>query len=127
MPVGFAGEATTSAVSGPCAAMASSSSSGVGWWRTFVTLRLPASVPHLVPALRLAAANAVVGAVVAEVSIGLRGGIGRMIVEFGQSGSSDPPKQWSPIAGAVLVGLAATAAVSLLSFTLRRYHQAEAA
>ncbi|HEY0119883.1 MAG TPA: ABC transporter permease subunit [Cellulomonas sp.] len=100
---------------------------GVGWWRTFVTLRLPASVPHLVPALRLAAANAVVGTVVAEVSIGLRGGIGRMIVEFGQSGSSDPPKQWSPIAGAVLVGLAATGAVSLLSFALRRYHQAEAA
>jgi NitT/TauT family transport system permease protein len=100
---------------------------GVGWWRTFLTLRLPASVPHLVPALRLAAANAVVGTVVAEVSIGLRGGIGRMIVEFGQSGSSDPPKQWSPIAGAVLVGLAATAAVSLLSFALRRYHQPEAA
>ena len=100
---------------------------GVGWWRTFVTLRLPASVPHLVPALRLAAANAVVGTVVAEVSIGLRGGIGRMIIEFAQAGSSDPPKQWSPIAGAVLVGLAATGLISLLSFALRRYHQAEAA
>lgn len=96
---------------------------GVGWWRTFVTLRLPASVPHLVPALRLAAANAVVGAVVAEVSIGLRGGIGRMIIEFAQAGSSDPPKQWSPIFGAVLVGLAATGAISLLSLALRRYHQ----
>ena len=32
---------------------------GVGWWRTLVTLRLPASVPYLLPALRLAAANAV--------------------------------------------------------------------
>ncbi|MFL6028357.1 MAG: ABC transporter permease, partial [Friedmanniella sp.] len=55
---------------------------GIGWWRTLVSLRLPASVPYLVPALRLAAANAVIGTVVAEVSIGLRGGLGRMIVEF---------------------------------------------
>jgi NitT/TauT family transport system permease protein len=100
---------------------------GVGWWRTFVTLRLPAAVPHLLPALRLAAANAVVGAVVAEVSIGLRGGIGRMIIEFAQAGSSDPPKQWAPIAGAVLVGLAATGLVSLLSLALRRYHRTETA
>jgi NitT/TauT family transport system permease protein len=100
---------------------------GVGWWRTFRTLRLPASVPYLLPALRLAAANAVVGAVVAEVSTGVRGGIGRMIVEFGQSGSSDPPKQWAPIAGAVLVGLTATAAIWLLSVALRRYHQVEPA
>lgn len=100
---------------------------GVGWWRTFRTLRLPASVPYLVPALRLAAANAVVGTVVAEVSTGVRGGVGRMIVEFGASGSADPPKQWSPIAGAVLVGLLATAAVALLSSALRRYHAPEAA
>ncbi len=99
---------------------------GVGWWRTFVALRLPASVPHLVPALRLAAANAVVGTVVAEVSIGLRGGIGRMIVEFGASASADPAKQWAPIAGAVLVGLLATGAVSLLARALRRYRPSEA-
>ena len=55
---------------------------GVGWWRTFTTLRLPASVPFLLPALRLAAAAAVIGTVVAEVSIGLRGGIGRMVQGF---------------------------------------------
>ena len=50
---------------------------GVGWGRTLISLRLPASVPFLLPALRLAAAAAVIGTVVAEVSIGLRGGIGR--------------------------------------------------
>ena len=58
---------------------------GVGWWRTLLTLRLPASVPFLLPALRLAAASAVIGSVVAEVSIGLRGGIGRMVIEYAQS------------------------------------------
>ena len=40
--------------------------------RTLLRLRLPAAVPYLLPALRLAAANAVIGAVVAEVSIGLQ-------------------------------------------------------
>ena len=98
---------------------------GVGWWRTFLRLRLPASVPYLIPALRLAAVNAVVGTVVAEVSIGLSGGVGRMIVEFGASGSSDPAKQWGPIGGAALVGLVAAGAVVLIGAALRRYRPAE--
>ncbi len=98
---------------------------GVGWWRTFTTLRLPASVPYLLPALRLAAVNAVVGTVVAEVSIGLRGGIGRAIVEFAASGSSDPAKQWSPIFGAVLMGLVAAGVVTLIGVLLRRYRRSE--
>lgn len=98
---------------------------GIGWWRTFLQLRLPASVPYLLPALRLAAANAVVGAVVAEVSIGLRGGIGRAIVEFAASASSDPPKQWSPIFGAVLIGLVAAGFVVLIGAFLRRYRRVE--
>lgn len=98
---------------------------GVGWWRTLWRLRLPASVPYLIPALRLAAANAVVGAVVAEVSTGLKGGLGRMIIEFSQAGSSDPAKAWAPIFGAVLVGLAAAAVVALIGLTLRRYRYAE--
>lgn len=98
---------------------------GVGWWRTFVTLRLPASVPYLLPAVRLAAINAVVGTVVAEVSIGLRGGIGRSIVEFAASGSSDPAKQWSPIFGAILMGLVAAGFVSVIGLLLRRYRRGE--
>ena len=98
---------------------------GATWGTTLRSLRIPASVPYLLPALRLAAANAVVGAIVAEVSIGLRGGIGRMIVEFGASGSSDPAKQFAPIFGAVLVGLVAAGAVTLIGVGLRRYRFAE--
>ena len=98
---------------------------GVGWWTSFLRLRLPASVPYLLPALRLAAANAVVGTVVAEVSIGLKGGLGRAIVEFAASASSDPPKQWAPIGGAVLVGLVAAGAVALIGVGLRRYRRSE--
>jgi NitT/TauT family transport system permease protein len=94
---------------------------GVGWWRTLVTLRLPSSVPYVLPALRLAAAAAVIGAVVAEVSIGLRGGIGRMVVEYAQSASGDPAKAWAPIFGAVFVGLVAAGAVGLIGLALRPF------
>nr|WP_246853219.1 ABC transporter permease subunit [Naasia sp. SYSU D00948] len=97
----------------------------VGWWTTLWRLRLPASVPYLLPALRLAAANAVIGAVVAEVSIGLRGGIGRMIIEYAQSGSGDPAKTWAPILGAVLLGLLAAGVVALLGLLLGRFRRGE--
>jgi NitT/TauT family transport system permease protein len=98
---------------------------GVGWWRTLLSLRLPASVPYLLPALRLAAANAVIGTVVAEVSIGLRGGIGRMIIEYAQSASGDPAKSWAPILGAVAIGLVSAGVVALLGMFLGRFRRGE--
>lgn len=100
---------------------------GVGWWTTLIRLRLPSAVSYLLPAMRLAAANAVVGAVVAEVSIGLGGGIGRMIIEFAATASGDPAKQWAPIFGAVAIGLISAGVVSALGALLRRFRRAEVA
>jgi len=100
---------------------------GVGWWRSLVKLRLPASVPYLLPALRLAAASAVIGTVVAEVSIGLRGGVGRMIIEYAQSAGGDPAKPWAPIFGAIAVGLVAAGVVGLIGLLLRPYRRGETA
>ena len=94
-------------------------------FRTLLHLRLPASVPYLLPALRLGAANAVVGTVVAEVSIGLPGGIGRMILEFANFASSDPAKPWAPIFGAIVLGLVAAGLVALLGLAFGRYRRAE--
>ncbi|GAA2242957.1 hypothetical protein GCM10010401_14870 [Rarobacter faecitabidus] len=96
-----------------------------GWGTTLFRLRLPAAVPYLIPALRLAAANAVIGAIVAEVSTGLKGGLGRMIIEFAQAGSSDPAKAWSPIFGAVLIGLVAAGTVAAIGKLLKKYRYAE--
>lgn len=98
---------------------------GIGWGRTLLRLRLPASVPYLLPALRLAAAAAVIGTVVAEVSIGLTGGIGRLIIEYAQSASSDPAKPWAPILGAIAVGLVAAGFVSLIGLALKPYRRSE--
>lgn len=97
------------------------------WNQTLLHLRLPASVPHLLPALRLAATSAVLGVVVAEVSTGMPGGIGRMILEFANFASSDPAKPWAPIFGAILLGLVASGAVALIGTGLGRYRRAEAA
>lgn len=98
---------------------------GVGWWQTLLGLRLPASVPYLLPALRLGAASTVIGTVVAEVSIGLRGGIGRLIIEYAQSAGGNPAKPWAPIFGAIAIGLVAAGFVSLLGLLLKPYRRTE--
>jgi NitT/TauT family transport system permease protein len=98
-----------------------------GWWKTLWRLRLPASVGYLLPALGLAAASAVIGTVVAEVSIALRGGIGRLIVEYAGAAGGDPGKPWAPIFGSVLVGLVAAGFVGLIGVVLRRFRRGEVA
>jgi NitT/TauT family transport system permease protein len=101
---------------------------GVGWWRTFLRLRLPAAVPYLLPALRLAATMAVVGAVVGETSVNLQGGIGNLIISFQQTaGLSDPARAWAPITGAMADGLIAAGVVALIGVLLRRYRRGESA
>lgn len=97
----------------------------VGWWKTLLRLRVPASIPFLLPALRLGAANAVIGAVVAEVSIGLPGGVGRMMVEYASASTGDPGKPWAPIFGAILIGLIAAGLIALLGLALGKYRRQE--
>jgi len=94
-----------------------------GWWRTLAKLRLPASLPYLFPALRLAGAAAVVGAVVGEISTGTRGGIGRLIIEYSREATSDPAKVYTAMLGAALLGLVVAALVSLLELPLMRHRR----
>lgn len=96
-----------------------------GWRRTLVKVRLPAAVPYLLPALRLGAASAVVGTVVAEVSTGYLDGIGRLILSYAGQASGDPAKAWAPIFGAVVLGLVAAGFVGLLGLLLKNYRRAE--
>jgi NitT/TauT family transport system permease protein len=97
------------------------------WSQTLLRLRLPASVPYLIPALKLAAAASVVGAIVAEISIGLQGGIGRLIITYAQQATGDPARVYAPILGAAVMGLIAVGLISLLDAALRRYHVQEEA
>lgn len=91
-----------------------------GWWHTLVKLRLPASTPYLFPALRLAGAAAVVGAVVGEISTGTRGGIGRLVIEYSREATADPAKVYTAMVGAALLGLFVAAAVGLAELALNR-------
>jgi NitT/TauT family transport system permease protein len=94
-----------------------------GWWRTLLTLRLPASLPYLFPALRLAGAAAVVGAVVGEISTGTRGGIGRLVIEYSREATSDPAKVYTAMLGAAVLGLVVAGLVSLLELPLMRHRR----
>lgn len=96
------------------------------WWQTLIRLRLPASVGHLVPALRLGAAAAVIGAIVAEISTGTRGGIGRLIIEYAQAATGDPARPWTAIVGAAGLGLVVAALVGTLDVALARFNPAGA-
>lgn len=91
------------------------------WRRTLVKLRFPAAVPYIVPALKLGGAAAVVGVVVAEISTGLRGGIGRLIIEYSRQATSDPTKVFTSIFGAALLGLSMAVIVACIDGALMRH------
>ncbi len=83
-------------------------------------LRFPASIPYLVPALKVSAAAAVVGTVVAEISTGVRGGIGRLMVEYARETSSQPAKVYVAVFGAITLGLVVAAAITAVDVLLTR-------
>jgi NitT/TauT family transport system permease protein len=90
-------------------------------------LRFPSSVPYLVPALKVSAAAAVVGTVVAEISTGVRGGIGRLIVEYARQTTSQPAKVYVAVFGAIALGLVVAAIVTAIDTYLTRNLPKEAA
>jgi NitT/TauT family transport system permease protein len=96
------------------------------WFQTFRKLRFPSAVPYLVPALRLAASAAVIGVVVSEISIGLRFGIGRLIISYSQEATSDPAKVYTAVMGAVVLGLVMAGLVAAIDNVLTRNRPMEA-
>ena len=96
------------------------------WWRTLLKLRFPAAVPYIAPALRLAGAAAVVGVVVAEISLGVPAGIGRLILSYGQDATTDPPKLYTAVFGAAALGLAMAILVAVVDRQMMRRHPPEA-
>ena len=97
------------------------------WSKTLFKLRLPAAVPYLIPALRLAANAAVIGTIVAEISTGLRGGIGRLILEYMRESTSDPAKVFTAVIAAAVLGLVMAGMVGLIDVFVSRNRQGEVA
>lgn len=111
----------------PAAPLELMHSYAAGWWKTLWKLRFPNAVPYLAPALRLAGAAAVVGVTVSEISLGVRFGVGRLILSYGQEATSDPPKLYTAVFGAAALGLVMAAVVVGLDRLLMRNRPPEAA
>ncbi len=75
------------------------------WSKTLMILRFPAARPYLFPAFKLAATLSVVGAIVGEISAGVRGGLGRVILDFAGRYTTGPEKLYAAVLFAALLGL----------------------
>jgi len=106
--------------SAPAAAVELMDSYAASWEQTLFKLRFPAAVPFMVPAFKLGASGAVVGVVVAEISTGLKGGIGRLIIEYAREATGDPAKVFTAVFGAAALGITMSGLVALSDVLLMR-------
>jgi len=83
------------------------------WRHTLWKLRVPAARPYLFPAFKLAATLSVVGAIVGEISAGVRGGLGRAVLNFATIYSTGPEKLYASVLAAAMLGLFVFALVSI--------------
>jgi NitT/TauT family transport system permease protein len=79
---------------------------GASRWGIYTKLRLPASLPYLFTALKIAATAAIVGAIIGEDTGAIQEGLGRVITTFNQYYATGPEKLWAAIFVAALLGVA---------------------
>jgi NitT/TauT family transport system permease protein len=106
--------------SAPAASLELMESYAASWKQTLFKLRFPAAIPFMVPAFKLGASGAVIGVVVAEISTGLKGGIGRLIIEYASQATADPAKVFTAVFGAAGLGLAMAGLIALADVLLMR-------
>ena len=106
--------------SAPAASLELMESYAASLKQTLFKLRFPAAIPYMVPAFKLGASGSVIGVVVAEISTGLKGGIGRLIIEYARQATGDPAKVFTAVFGAAGLGLAMAGLVALADVLLMR-------
>jgi NitT/TauT family transport system permease protein len=111
----------------PPASLELMDSYAASWPQTLFKLRFPAAVPYMIPALKLAATASVIGVIVAELSTGLAGGVGRLIIEYARQATGDPSKVFTAVLVTALLGLVMVGLVSLADVTLMRNRPREVA
>ena len=110
----------------PPASLELMDSYAASWRQTLFKLRFPAAVPFMIPAFKLAATASVIGVIVAELSTGLAGGVGRLIIEYARQSTGDPSKVFTAVIVAALLGLVMVGLVSFADVTLMRNRPKEA-
>jgi NitT/TauT family transport system permease protein len=111
----------------PPAALELMDSYAASWRQTLFKLRFPAAFPFMIPALKLAATASVIGVIVAELSTGLAGGVGRLIIEYARQATGDPSKVFTAVIVTAVLGLVMVGLISLADVTLMRNRPREAA
>ncbi len=71
----------------------------------YTKLRLPASMPYLFTALKIAATASIVGAIIGEDTGAIQAGLGRVITTFNQYYATGPEKLWAAIFVAAVLGV----------------------
>jgi NitT/TauT family transport system permease protein len=74
-------------------------------WSIYRKLRLPASLPYLFTALKIAATASIVGAIIGEDTGAIQQGLGRVITTFNQYYITGPEKLWAAIVAAAILGI----------------------
>lgn len=87
----------------------------------YTKLRLPASLPYLFTALKIAATAAIVGAIIGEDTGAIQAGLGRVITTFNQYYATGPEKLWAAILVAALLGVAFFLAVRAVEMVALRH------
>lgn len=113
--------------SAPASAIELMNSYAATWRQTLVKLRFPAAVPYMVPAFKLGASGSVIGVVVAEISTGLKGGIGRLVIEYAREATADPAKVFTAVFGAAGLGLVMAGIIAVCDTLLMRNRPKETA
>ena len=90
-------------------------------WTVFWKLRMPASLPYLFAALKIAATASIVGAIVGEGNPGgSQFGLGRAILNFNEQYASAPEKLWAAMLASALLGLVFFGAIRIAELVVLR-------
>ena len=88
------------------------------WGQTLWRLRLPASLPYLFAAFKIAATASVVGAIVGEISAGVKGGLGRRVLLEAQRYTTGPERLYVAVLGAAVLGIVVFSVISSVEYAL---------
>ncbi len=86
--------------------------------QTLIRLQLPASIPYLFAAFKIAATAAIVGAIVGEISGGVPGGLGRLILDFASRYTTGPSRLYATVIGAAVLGIIAFGLVAVAEYVV---------
>lgn len=94
--------------------------------QVFLKLQFPAALPYLFTALRISATASVIGAIVGELPVGSRFGMGVVIINAAQYYNWRPANLWAAILVSASIGIAFYHAVAAVERRVVRWRPSEA-